>query len=138
MSHQRRQPSIPRLPHTPDTLVTLLLSFAVVYSFSPNTRPGDPVIPPRICDIPQPTAPPVSTAWPAIAFREYGRRADNVAAGAIPPSPARANASRRPEATCHSPVPNPSRTGHPLSVAPGFAAGSDPPERQRSDQGVSN
>src|SRR5438045_1871445 len=87
MSHQRRQPSIPRLPHMPDTLVTLLLSFAVVYWFSPNKRPGDRAIPPRICDIPRPTAPPVSAARPAIAFHE---RARNAGVAAIPPFPARA------------------------------------------------
>src|SRR5436189_226815 len=80
MSHQRRQPSIPRSPHTPDTLVTLLLSSAVVYSFSPNTWPGDRAIRPRIYDTLRPTAPPVSMAWPPIAFREYAHRADNVGA----------------------------------------------------------
>src|SRR5213082_2160632 len=134
MSHRRRQPSIPRLPHMPDTLVTLLLSFAVLYSFSPNTRPGDRVILPRICDIPRPTAPPVSTAWLPISFRECARRADNVAAGVIPPFPAPANVSRRLGATCHSGGPNPSRTCHPVSVAPGSAAGLDPPGRRRCDQ----
>src|SRR4030095_4217413 len=138
MSHQRRQPSIPRLPHRPDTWVTLLLSFAVVHLFFLNRQQGDRAIPPRICDIPRPTAPPVSTAWPPIAFRECARRVDNVGAGAIPPFPERANVSRRLGATCHSAAPNPSRTGHPVSVAPGSAAGLDPPGRRRCAQAFSD
>ena len=138
MSHQRQPPSILRSPDRPDTSFMPLLPCAIVYGVVPNTRRDDRAILPKICDIPRPTATPVSMARLAIASRECARRADNVAAGAIRPVPAPADVLRLRGETSHSAAPDRSRSGHRASAAPESAGEWDRPGQRRCDQAFSN